>query len=173
MREGGADTAAVEVHHPPVLAAGEDHTPVEGIAALRVDETGALQRLQGVALVGEMTPKIASGGVAEAELFDQSRIVHSPLFEIPERLGVAWELLLIEGRSLLPGVGGVGRNVLLLEISQALRKGEMQGQLHKANQIAALSAAVAVEEILPGVDIERRPGFRVQWTESDELGART
>jgi hypothetical protein len=37
---------------------------------------------------------------------------------------------------------------LLLEISQALPKGETEGQLDKANQIAALSPAVAVEEIL-------------------------
>ena len=37
----------------------------------------------------------------------------------------------------------------------------MAGQLDKANQIAALAAAVAVEEILSGIDIERRPAFRV------------
>jgi hypothetical protein len=108
-----------------------------------------------------MTPQIPPGGVADAELFDQSGIVHSAPFEIAERLGVAWELLLIEGNGLLPRVGSAGRNSLLLEISQALRKGEMQGQLDKANQIAALSTAVAVEEIFPGIDIERRPAFRV------------
>ena len=49
----------------------------------------------------------------------------------------------------------------------------MAGQLDKANQIATLAATVAVEEIFPRVDIERRPGFRVQGTESDELGAAT
>ncbi len=47
----------------------------------------------------------------------------------------------------------------------------MAGQLDKANQIAALTAAVAVEEIFASVDIERRVGIRVQRTESDELGA--
>ena len=161
MREVGADTAALQVRNLPLLAAREDHTPGEGIAALRVDQTIALQQLQGMALVGEMTPQIPPGGVADAELFDQSRIVHSALFEIPERLGVARELLLIEDSGLLPRVGSAGRNSLLLEISQALRKGEMQGQLDKANQIAALSTAVAVEEIFPGIDIERRPAFRV------------
>jgi hypothetical protein len=46
MREGGADTAAIEVHNMSVLAAREHNTPVEGIAALWVDETGALQRHQ-------------------------------------------------------------------------------------------------------------------------------
>jgi hypothetical protein len=35
------------------------------------------------------------------------------------------------------------------------------GQLDKANQIAALATSVTVEEIFAGVDIERRPGFRM------------
>ena len=47
----------------------------------------------------------------------------------------------------------------------------MAGQLDKANQIAALAAAVAVENILACVHIERGPGLLVQRTESDELGA--
>lgn len=62
---------------------------------------------------------------------------------------------------------------MLLEVSQALAEGQMAGQLDKANEIAALAAAVTVEEIFAGVDVERRPGFRVQRTESDELGAVT
>ena len=47
----------------------------------------------------------------------------------------------------------------------------MTRQLDKANQISALAATVAVEEIFAGVDIERRASFRMQGTESDELGA--
>src|SRR6267143_2356459 len=47
----------------------------------------------------------------------------------------------------------------------------MAGQLDKANQIAALAATVTVKEVLAGVDIERRSGFWVQGTESDELGS--
>jgi hypothetical protein len=43
--------------------------------------------------------------------------------------------------------------------------------LDKANEIAALAATVAVKEIFVGVDIEERPGLRVQGTESNELGA--
>ena len=49
----------------------------------------------------------------------------------------------------------------------------MAGQLDKAKEIAALAATVTVEEILAGVDIERRAGFRVEGTEADELGAVT
>jgi hypothetical protein len=47
----------------------------------------------------------------------------------------------------------------------------MAGQLDKAKEIAALSAAVTVKEIFAGVDVERRAGFRMQGTESDELRA--
>ena len=49
----------------------------------------------------------------------------------------------------------------------------MTRQLDKTNQISALAATVAVEEIFAGVDIERRASFRMQRTESDELGAVT
>src|SRR5208283_4672588 len=59
---------------------------------------------------------------------------------------------------------------LLLEVSNTLAKGQMTGQLNKANQIAALAATVTVEEIFASVDVERRPGFRMQWAESNELG---
>ena len=45
----------------------------------------------------------------------------------------------------------------------------MAGQLDEANQIAALAAAVAVENIFASVDIERGPGLLVQRTESDKL----
>ena len=44
----------------------------------------------------------------------------------------------------------------------------MAGQLDKANQIAALAAAVAIEDILARVDIERGPGLFMQRTESDD-----
>ena len=41
--------------------------------------------------------------------------------------------------------------------------------MDEANQVAALAAAVAVENILARVHVERRPGLVVQRTESDEL----
>src|SRR6266853_6183516 len=47
----------------------------------------------------------------------------------------------------------------------------MTRQLDKANQLATLAATVAIEEIFARVDIERRAGFRMQGTKSDELGA--
>src|ERR1700747_3226133 len=47
----------------------------------------------------------------------------------------------------------------------------MAGQLDKAKEIAALAATVTVKEIFAGIDVERRAGFRMKGTESDELGA--
>ena len=101
--------------------------------------------------------------------------MQSALVEITHRLGVMIELLLIESGSLLEHGGGrvVCSSGLLLQVGKALAEGQMAGQLDKANQIAALAAAVAVEEILACVDIERRPSFGVQRTEPDKLGAAT
>jgi hypothetical protein len=100
------------------------------------------------------------------------RVAQSSLLEIAQCLGVAIKLLLIESRGLLEYGGRVGgRSALLLEVSETLAEGKMTGQLDKANEIAALSATVAVKEIFAGVDIERRSGFWMQGTESDELVA--
>jgi hypothetical protein len=46
---------------------------------------------------------------------------------------------------------------------------ESVGQLDQANDIPALTAAMIVEEIFAGIDIERRLNFLVRWAESDEL----
>src|SRR6266550_7024263 len=62
-------------------------------------------------------------------------------------------------------------SLVLLEVSEALAERQLARQLDKAQQIGALAATVAVEEIFAGVDVERRAGFRVQGTEADELGA--
>ena len=49
---------------------------------------------------------------------------------------------------------------------------KMLRKLHKANQVTAALTAVAVEQILTGIDIERRPGVRVQRAQSHELFSR-
>ena len=98
--------------------------------------------------------------------------MQSSLLKITQCLGVAFELLLIKSGGLLDYGGRVGwKSALLLEVSDTLAKGQVTGQLDKANEIAALAATVTVEEIFVGVDVERRSGFRVQRTESNELGA--
>ena len=121
-----------------------------------------------------MSAQAPAGGVANPQSLDRGGIMKSTLLQIVQCLGVAIELLLIESDGLLQHGGRVGwRSTYLLEVSEALAKGQMEGQLDKAQQIASLAAAVTVEEIFAGVDIERGPGFRVQRTEADELGAVT
>ena len=123
---------------------------------------------------GEMSAQAAAGGVANPQFLDQGGIVQSALPQIVQSLREAIELLLIESGGLLQNGGRIGgRSTLLLEVSEALAEGQMAGQLDKAQEIAALAATVTVEEIFAGVDIERGPGFGVQRTESDELGAVT
>jgi hypothetical protein len=41
--------------------------------------------------------------------------------------------------------------------------------LYKADEIAAYAAAMAIEEILGGIYIERRPALAMQGTQSDKL----
>jgi len=172
MGEGGSDTAAVEVDDASTLAAREDDAPVKSIVPLRIEHAETLQEIEGIALRREMTSQAPTRGITDPQFLDQGRIAQSALLKITQRLGVAIELLLIESGGLLEHGGRVGgRSALLIEVSEALAEGQMTGQLDKTNQIAALSATVTVKEIFAGVDIERGSGFRMQGTESDELGA--
>ena len=92
--------------------------------------------------------------------------------EIAQCFGVVIELLPIESGSRLKHGGSIDyRSSLRIEIGEALAERQPARQLDKANQVSALSAAVAVEDILARVDIERGLGLLVQRTESDELGA--
>ena len=126
MGEGGAGTAAVEVDDASVLAAGEDDALVEGVVALGVDEAGAPQQIEGIALGEEMTPQASAGGITDLQFPDQGGVVQSALFQIPPCLRVAIELPLVESGSLLEHGGRVGRrSTLLFEIGEALAKGQV------------------------------------------------
>jgi len=172
MGEGDAGTAAVEVNDTSALAAREDDALVESIVALRIEQAETPQEIERITLSGEMPAQAPPRGITDAQFFDQGKIAQSSLLKIAECLGVAIELLLIESDGLLEHGGRVGgRSALLLEVNEAFAKGQMTGQLDKANEIAALSATVTVKEIFAGVDIKGRAGVRVQGTESDELGA--
>jgi len=98
--------------------------------------------------------------------------LYSAAVEIAHRFGVVIELPLIESSSLFQHRSRIDcRTGLQIEAGEALAEGQMAGQLNKANQVSALPAAVAVENIFARVDIERGPGLLVQRTESDELGS--
>ena len=58
-----------------------------------------------------------------------------------------------------------------MQVSETLAKGEMLRKLNEANEVAALPAAVAIEQVLARVDVEAGASVLMQGTESDELGA--
>src|ERR1700721_1068868 len=124
-----------------------------------------------------MAAQARARSIANAQLLPQRNVVPSALLKIAQCLGVAVELLLIERYRFFQHrrrVDGLDwKNTLLLEIGQAFAEGQMTRQLDKANEIPALTAAMTVEKIFAGVDIERRPSFLVQRAESDELGVVT
>ena len=68
-------------------------------------------------------------------------------------------------------LGGGGE--FFLEIGDALAKREMARKFDKANQVATTPAAVTVEQVFPGVDVEGGMSVLMQRTESRELGAGT
>src|SRR5262249_39507538 len=70
MGEGAASAAAVQVDNASALAAGEDDPLIEGVVALGVDEAGALQEIEGIALGEEVTPQASAGGITDLQLFD-------------------------------------------------------------------------------------------------------
>lgn len=124
MSENGSDTAAVEVDDTPALAAREDDTPIEGVAALRIEQAETPQELARIALSGEMTAQGPARGIADPQFIDQGRIAQSSLLKIAPCFGVAIELLLIESGGLLQHGGRVGgRSTFLLKIGETLVEG--------------------------------------------------
>jgi len=85
---------------------------------------------------------------------------------------MAVKLQLVEGRGFFQHLGIGHRRDLPLEVGDALTERHFLRQLDKSDQIAAASAAVAEQQILAGVDVEGRPGFRMQGTEAHELRTR-
>src|SRR5207244_9879633 len=102
MREAyGNNAAAVEIDDAPALAAGEDDAPVEGIAALRIEQAQTPWKIERIVLSREMSTQAPAWGVANPQFLDRGGIVQSALLQIVQCLGVAIELLVIESGGLL------------------------------------------------------------------------
>ena len=74
---------------------------IQSIRAVCVDQANSSQQGEGITLRGEIATQVSAGGIADAQLLDQSRIMKSALMQIPQRLGIVIQLLLIEGGRLL------------------------------------------------------------------------
>src|SRR5216684_2567970 len=91
------------------------------------------------------------------------------MVQILHRFGRAVELQLEKRSGCGEQLGLRGQSEVLFQTGEAFTKAEALGKLHKADQVTAALTAVTVEQILAGIDIERRPGIPVQRAESHEL----
>ena len=82
---------------------------------------------------------------------------------------MAVELELIKGGRLLEQSGDRSGVEFLLQVRHGLAKRQIQKELHQADQVAAPAAAMAVEQILGGMDVERGSSLLVKGTQPDPL----
>ena len=149
---------------------GDQIAPGDSNVGFTPNKTGCPQKFERITLRCEMTTQISAGRIAYAQFSNQGRVVNSALPEIAERLRILIQLVLIESGRLFEHCDCIffssGR---WIEISKTFVEGQVMGELKEANQIAALPAAVAVEDILACVDVEREPALLMQRTETHIL----
>ena len=103
-----------------------------------------------------MPPQVSAGSITDADLLDQSGIVQTALPQIADRFRMTVELEPIKGGRLLQQLGNGSRCEFLFKKRHRLMEWQIEEELDNADQVATTAAAVAVEQILSGVDIEGR-----------------
>ena len=103
-----------------------------------------------------MPPQVSAGSITDAEFLDQVGIVHSAVLQVADRFRMAVELELIESGRLLQQPGNGSGCEFLFEKGHRLVERQIEEELDKADQVATAAAAVAIEQILSGVDVEGR-----------------
>ena len=88
MREGIANTAALQVDDGMLLAARENHAVAKSIEALRTNQARFEQPFQGIAEGLQVKAQVAATGIADAEFLNEPGIVYSPLREIRNALRI-------------------------------------------------------------------------------------
>ena len=94
---------------------------------MRVDQARSSQQGEGITLRGEIAAQVSAGGITDAQLSDQSRIMKSALAQITQGLGIVIQLLLIEGGRLLEQ-----RSRISLCMSLRIQAGEALTKRHTA-----------------------------------------
>lgn len=121
MGESRTDAATVQVDDALFPMEWKDDSLIERIRATIVDQAEASQRIEPIALRGEILTQGSAGRITDAKFPDQNRIMHSSPVEITDRFGAEIQLLLIEGRDPLEQSAGISfRNDLGIEAIQAL-----------------------------------------------------
>jgi len=93
------------------------------------------------------------------------------LSQVLHSFGVALELTLIKRAGLLQQFSRRIRDLAQFpfQVFDALAKGKTERKLQEADKVSPATAAVAIEQILDGIDIEGRLRLLVKRAESDEL----
>jgi hypothetical protein len=167
-----ANVASIQIDRTTSIKAGKHDTTIEGILAL-MHKAKLMQSFSRISQPVHVSIEHSSGSVSDGELFDQFGVLHSAIVKIVDGLGMAAELLLIkvDGFSKSVIISELRLGELLLQIGKSFTEREIQGKLDKAYEVAALAAAVAIEKILGGIDVEGRAVLRMQGAQSHELMA--
>lgn len=145
---------------------GKDHPPIERVATLGVDQAGLPQLVWCVPEIEQVGGQASSGSVTDAERGQGGWIVQPTLVEVGDGLG-PMELGAVESYGIIQQTGGG----MTAQMRDGFWEGEVVIELDQADEIAAASAAVAIEQIFAGVDPEGRPGFGMQRTQPGHLAA--
>ena len=95
--ESAADTAAIQVDDLTLLAAGEQDAAPEAVVALPADQTGAPQRLEGIAEGRPRAVQTPAGSVADAQFFQEGGVAQSTSEQILNRFPMPVELQTVKG----------------------------------------------------------------------------
>src|SRR5215831_9186631 len=101
-----------------------------------------------------MASQISAGSITNAEFFDQGGIVQSAVVQIASGFRMVMEL--VKGGCLLQQLGNRSGQQFLFEKRHRLAERQIEEELDEADQVAAAAAAVAVEQVFAGIDVERR-----------------
>ena len=116
-----------------------------------------------------MMPQVSAGSIADTQGLDEGGIAQSTLLEILHRFRMTVELKPVKCSGLLQHCADPGSGELPLEEGETLAEREMLREFDKTNQVTAAAAAVAVEQILTGIDVEGRTMVVMQGTKPNEL----
>jgi len=169
-KSSAANAASIKIDRATPIKARKHDAAIEGILAL-MHKSELQQQFDRISQPGHVAIKHSSGGVSDGELFDQFGVMHSAAVKAIDCLGMAAELLLIKVDRFCKSfiVSKLRLAELLLQMGKSFMEREIQGKLDKADEVAAPAAAVAIEKILCGIDVEGRVILRMQGTQTDEL----
>src|SRR5258708_1526870 len=116
-----------------------------------------------------MTPQSSAGCIADAEFLDEVVVAQAPPNQILYCFRMAMQCELVKSGGAFQKVGIRSGRQFLPQMRQALLERQMQRELDEANQVATPPAAMAIKDVLAGVDVEGGMRFPVQGAQPHKL----